>query len=163
MRKQDPIEPNIEPTDEHANDINILLAGILILATAIWLVALMTGKLAWARQSLAPYLPGWFLALNLLLLPFTCALAGLRSVPFRVGFIFFFVFAFQLSILGLSTEKYPIPKALVTILLYYETFSLIPGWNRRILAAERGGSVLGLGHHTVSSVNHRPGENTKSV
>jgi|SRR5579859_4691289 len=131
----------VEPSQYQA-DINVIMSGILILATALWLIAAATGKLAAMQQAVRPYLPSWFALANLLVAPITCVLAGSRAVKFRVGFFFALVFLAQLSLIGLSAETVPIVKGAVTIVLYYETFSLIPKWNQRILERGREGRVL---------------------
>ena len=79
-----------------------------------------------------PYLPAWFPVANLLLVLVSGALAQLRSVSFRTNFIFIFVFGFQLALVPLSTERHPVAGALVTMLIYLETFVLVPKWNRRL-------------------------------
>ena len=120
------------------------MSGILILVTALWLIASATGTLSAIQQAVRPYLPSWFALANLLAAPITCVLAGSRAVKFRIGFFFALVFLAQLSLIGLSAETVPIVKGVVTIVLYYETFSLIPKWNRRILDKGREGRALNL-------------------
>lgn len=104
-------------------DTNAILAGLLLLFAALWLGAYMTGKLDTMQETLRPHLPSWFALANLLILPITCALAGSHSLSFRTGLIFVLIFVAQLSVLGLSAEKYRVAKGLVTVFLYYETFS----------------------------------------
>ena len=118
--------------------INVLLSAALILFGFLWLIALASGKVAAVGGVLRPYLPSWFLLANLLVAPITCALAGSRAVSFRIGVFFVLVFVAQLSLLGLSADTYPTAKALVIVLLYLETFVLIPRWNRRI---QQGGEA----------------------
>jgi len=132
-------EPHRDP-----QSMNILLAAILLLVTAAWLIALATGKLASMRGLVRPYLPAWFPLANALLLPLTCAIAGLRVIPFRVNFIFAIGMLGQASLLGLETDKHPVVSFAVTIFLYYEAFVLIPRWNHRIVETTRGPNVLGL-------------------
>ena len=138
------MEPKVNPTDRGPEVANVILSVILLLVTVLWLVGFMTGKVAAMGQILRPYLPPWFLLLNLSVVPVTCALAGSRAVSFRTNFLFILAFVVQMSLLPLSGEKYPVPKALIVIFLYYETFVLVPKWNRRILERGRDASVLHL-------------------
>ena len=136
----------VEPktNDQYQADLNVIMSGILILVTALWLIASATGTLSAMQQAVRPYLPSWFALANLLVAPFTCVLAGSRGVKFRIGFVFALLFLAQLSLIGLSADKFPIVKGFVTILLYSETFALIPKWNRRILDKGREGRALNL-------------------
>jgi hypothetical protein len=115
-----------------------LLYGVL------WLAADAFGLFAWVQAELRPYLPAWFVLFNALLLPVTEAFSGLRSFPFKINITFMFIFTLQLVLLGLTVENHPIVKGAVTIFLFYETFLLIPKWNRRILERGREGRVLNL-------------------
>jgi hypothetical protein len=130
--------------NESEKSINVVMSATLVLFSFLWLIAFITGKTDALGQSLRPYLPSWFDLANLLLVPITAALAGLRLVSFRVGFLFVFLFFAQLSLLGLSSERYPSLKGAVVLFLYYEAFWLIPKWNRRILERGREGRVLNL-------------------
>jgi phosphate starvation-inducible membrane PsiE len=131
--------------NESEKSINVVMSAILILFGFLWLIAFVAGKTDALGQNLRPYLPSWFDLVNLLLVPITGALAGSRLVSFRVGFLFVLIFVAQLSLLGLSSEKYPLLKGGVVIFLYYETFLLIPKWNRRISEKSQEGRVLNLG------------------
>jgi hypothetical protein len=145
MRKSGEIESSqVSSEHQYQADLNVILAATLMLITILWLIAFATGKLEAMQQVIRPYLPSWFALANLLLVPITCVLAGARLVSFRMGFLFVLLFLAQLSLLGLSTQKYPVVRGFVTILLYYETFALIPKWNRRIVEKGRSASVLGL-------------------
>ncbi|PYT86868.1 MAG: hypothetical protein DMG36_25935 [Acidobacteria bacterium] len=123
--------------------INVLLSVALIVFGILWLIAFASGKVAVIGGMLRPYLPSWFPLANLLLAPITCALAGSRAVSFRIGFFFVLVFVGQLSLLGLSADRYPTTKALFIIFLYFETFVLLPRWNRRMRQSGEAGTVLG--------------------
>jgi hypothetical protein len=124
--------------------LNVVLVGLVYLATALWLVTFFAGGIGWLRNVLRPHIPSWLLLANLLLVPVTGALVGLRSIGFRKNLCVFPIFLVQVSMIGLSGEHYPIVESLVMIFLLYETFMLVPGWNRRFLEAQRGHSVLGL-------------------
>ncbi len=153
--RQDQLETEPGATDTGRESVNVLLAGFLLLALALWLIALTTGKLAAIRQLVHPYLPTWFSVANALLVPVTGALVALRSIPFRVSFFFGLAFLAQVSLLGVTAQDYPVVKAMVTVFLYYEAFVLIPNWNRRILERTRGGSVLGLERPSIPAINSR--------
>jgi hypothetical protein len=144
MTQSAPAPFNASSRDQYQKDLNVILAAALMLITILWLIAFATGKLTAMQQVIRPYLPSWFALANLLLVPITCVLAGTRFVNFRVGLFFILIFLAQLSLLGLSAEKYPVAKGLVTILLYYETFVLVPKWNRRILERGADNSILHL-------------------
>jgi hypothetical protein len=130
--------------EAHPYSINVLLSAALILFGILWLIAFASRKVAVLGGVLRPYLPSWFPLANLLLTPITCVLAGSRAVSFRIGVFFVLVFVAQLSLLGLSTDKYPTTKALLIILLYFETFVLLPRWNRQMRQSGEAGTVLGL-------------------
>jgi hypothetical protein len=136
MRKSNQI--NIRPYP-----INVFLSAALMVFGIVWLVAFATGKVAVIQSTLRPYLPSWFPLANLLLAPITCALAGLRAIGFKIGLFFVLVFVAQLSILGLPAD-YPTPKALLVILLYFETFVLLPRWNRQRRQSAAPTTRLGL-------------------
>ncbi len=144
MRRSPQVMHEDKSANRESGGPNVLLAAILIFCGVLWLVAVMTGKLAWLRHILGPYLPTWFPLANLLLVPVTCALSGLRSIRFKISFFLILVFVFQLALMGLSAERYPGTTGLVTVFLYFETFILVPRWNRRLSEAGRSGSVLHL-------------------
>jgi len=110
----------------------------------LWFVAFATGKLEAMQQAISPYLPSWFALANLLLVPITCVLAVARFFSFRTGFFFILIFAAQMSLMGLSAQKYRVLEGLVVIFLYYEQFALIPKWNRRIRERGADSSILHL-------------------
>lgn len=142
MRK--PGQVTAEPQEGAVDVRSVALALVILLYTILWLVAEFTGTFAWVRGELRPYLPASFLLINVLLTPVTGALSGLRSLSFKTNLVFFLVLTLQLALLGLTAEKYPVAKGLVTIFLYYETFALIPKWNRRILERGTDSSILHL-------------------
>lgn len=125
MRKSNQIETHPYPT-------NVFLSAALLLFGIVWLIAFASGKVAIVEGILRPHLPSWFPLANLLLAPITCALAGSRATGFKIGLFFVLVFIAQLSLLGLSTDRYPTTKGLIVILLYFETFVLLPRWNRQM-------------------------------
>src|SRR5690242_4494453 len=137
-----------EPLEDHAGFLNLLLAAALLFLTFAWLIGWVVGWIPKMRRELGPHLPTWFPVVNLVLTPVTCALAGLRAIPFRAGFFVVLVFVCQVSLLGLSAENHPIANALVMVFLYYEAFVLVPRWNRRFVQATEGGSVLGIHQKT---------------
>jgi hypothetical protein len=122
----------------------VVLASAILLYTTLWLVADVSGAFTWIKGELRPYLPAWFALVNALLIPVTEALSGLRLFSFKINLAFFMILTCQLVLLGLTVEKHPLVKGAVTIFLFYETFSLIPNWNRRFLERERKGRVLNL-------------------
>jgi len=135
MRARDQIE--VDTSNQYPGYVNLALAAILLVFGVLWLIAFSTGKLAVMVHALHPYLPSWFALANLVLVPITCGLAGSRFVGFKTNFLFIFIFVAQLSLLTISAEAYPIPKALITVFLYFESFLLLPRWNRRILETTR--------------------------
>lgn len=141
--------------------MNVLLAAILVLVTGAWLIALATGKLASMRALVRPHLPAWFSLANALLLPITSALAALRSIPFRVNFLFAVAMLAQASLLGLTAQDHPIINAAVTIFWYYEAFILVPRWNHRIAKNAKARSLLGLQQPGASAINNREDRKTK--
>jgi hypothetical protein len=124
--------------------LNVILVGLVYLATALWLVTFFAGGIGWFRNALRPHIPSWLLLANLLLVPVTGALVGLRSFGFRKSLCVFPIFLAQVSMIGLSGEDYPVVESLVMIFLLYETFILVPGRNRLFLDAQCGHRVLGL-------------------
>ena len=151
MRAPDQIE--VDTSNQYSGCVSLVLAAILLVFGILCLIAFSTGKLAVMVNALHPYLPSWFALANLVSVPITCALAGSRLVGFRTNFLFIFIFVAQLSLLTISAEAYPIPKALITIFLYFESFLLLPRWNRRILESTKGHSVLGLEQSSTPTIN----------
>ena len=140
----------ISEREEEAVEVRqVAIASAILLYTVLWLVAYATGTFNHLQGELRPYLPGWFLVVNALLIPVTNAISGLRSFSRKVSLIFFLILSVQLALLGLTAEKYPIVKGSVTIFLYYETFLLIPNRNRRILEKGREGQVLNLDQRAI--------------
>lgn len=154
MREPGTLNSKGKEEEEAPEVLNVAIAATVLLYTVLWLVGLVTGKFVWIRDWLRPYLPPWFLTANLLLTPVACALSGLKSLSLKTRFTSFLIFGFQLVILGLSAEKYPVMKALVVIFIYYEAFVLIPGRNRRFLEAQRGGTVLGVNARSGRADDH---------
>jgi hypothetical protein len=136
------MEPEVSLADQDPEVINVAMSAILVLVSILWLVAFMSGKTAVMGQILGPYLPSWILLANLGAVPVTCALAGSRAVSFRTNFLFILIFLAQMSLLPLSGENYPIPKALAILFVYLETFLFLPKWNRRILERGQDGTIL---------------------
>jgi hypothetical protein len=137
--KSSPLARQAAPVDPHRGDINVLLSAGLVLFVTIWLVALISGKLASTEEALRPHLPSWFSLVNALIIPVTYAFAASRLISFRLSLFFGVAMLVQLSLFGLTSHDHPAVKIAVTVILYYESFVLVPRWNRRILERRSGG------------------------
>jgi hypothetical protein len=135
----------IKRQDDNARAaLDVVLVAVMYLVTALWLVAFMAGGITRLGNVLRPYIPSWLLLANLLSVPITMALGQLRAVSFRASFFISPIFIAQMSLIGLSGEDYPLLKGIVMAFLFYESYILIPKWNRRSLDAQKGHTVLGI-------------------
>jgi hypothetical protein len=109
----------------------LIIPATLVILGFAWLGLLATGRLSELVRLVEPLIPGWFLSLNLLLIPTLTPFVITRrkyALSARILLVILFVFCF--SMIQLSFQVHPRLAVAVTVMAYVE-WLLVAVWEKR--------------------------------